>query len=263
MHVPENTTATRIWFSTALAVTMLLGAMIMAAPTSVSVQDVKSYTINRASGAITIDGKLDDAAWKNAPEATLTETNTGKPVPLRSTVKLLWDDTYLYVGYYCEDPDAWATIEKFDGALWDEEVVEIFIDPGGKGITYYELEVSPINNAVDLFVLNQGKAFQGRISGWFDWSFKDLKRAVYVDGDGKKEGTKDKFWTVELAIPFDEMWLAETRPPQDGDMWRINCYRIERGDSKKKDDDWYAAFNPTKRPSFHTPWEFGKFTFKK
>jgi hypothetical protein len=246
-----------------ISVILVAGMMCTLYTESPLAQDVKSYTINSAAGTITIDGKLDEPAWKNSVEAPLTETNTGNNVPLGSTVRLLWDDTYLYVGYYCEDPDAWATIEKFDGPLWNEEVVEIFIDPEGKGHAYYELEVSPINNVVDLFVLNQGKEYKGRMTVWCDWNFDHLNHAVYVEGDGKKEGTRDKYWSVELAIPFEDIWLADNRPPHDGDMWRMNCYRIERGDSKNKNDDWYAAFNPTKRPSFHTPWEFGKFSFKK
>ncbi|MCE5252203.1 carbohydrate-binding family 9-like protein [bacterium] len=244
-------------------VVMLIGFILASRPNTPAAQDVKAYTVNRAVGTITLDGKLDDAAWKNAPEAVFTETNTGKPVPLKSTVRVLWDDTNIYFGFYCEDPDAWATLDKFDDPLWGEEVVEVFIDPENKCHTYYELEVNPIGTAVDLFIINQGREHDGRFTGWKEWNCRNLKAAAYTEGDGRKEGTKDKYWTVELAIPFEQIWTADNRPPKDGDMWRINCYRIERGDSKNKDDDWYAAFNPTKRGSFHTPWEFGKFTFKK
>ena len=226
-------------------------------------QDVNSYTITRAEGKISIDGKLDERAWDKAVEASLTETNTGNPVPLKSTVKLLWDDSYLYVGFYCEDPDAWATLTEEDDPLWNEEVVELFIDPDGNGSNYYEHEINPINVKVDLFVINAGKSRNGKIEGWFEWDFKSIKSAVYVDGDGKKEGTNDKYWVVEVAVPFEDLWETPHVPPRDGDMWRMNLYRIERGKSGDTSDDWYAAFNPTKRPSFHTPWEFGKFYFKK
>ncbi|MHB9029863.1 MAG: carbohydrate-binding family 9-like protein, partial [Candidatus Latescibacterota bacterium] len=85
---------------------------------------LSSYTVTRTTGTLTIDGNLDEADWKRAREFTLVETNTGKPVPLKSTVKFLWDDQFLYAAFFCEDPDAWATLTKEDDPLWGEEVVE-------------------------------------------------------------------------------------------------------------------------------------------
>ena len=225
---------------------------------------ISSYTALHTTGTMTIDGKLDDPDWARAQEFTMTETNTGKPVPLKSTVKMLWDDEYLYFGFYSEDPDAWATLFNEDDPLWGEEVVEVFIDPEGLGHSYYEHEVNPVNVKVDLFIVNAGEARKGIYKGWKDWDFSaKLKQAVFVEGDGKLEGTADKYLTVEIAFPFEDLWTAPRVPPRDGDMWRIGCYRIERGKSGDRNDDWYAAFSPTLRPSFHTPWRFGKVTFKK
>ncbi len=95
------------------------GIIALAAP-SVQAQQIplSSYTVMRAAGPITIDGKLDEADWKKAAECTLVETNTGKPVKLKSTVKMLWDDTNIYFGFFCEDPDAWATYTKNEDPLW-------------------------------------------------------------------------------------------------------------------------------------------------
>ncbi len=225
---------------------------------------VSSYTVTRTTGAITVDGKLTEADWTNAVEAGMTNTLNGAPIPLKSTVKMLWDDTYLYVGFTFEDPDAWATITTEDGALWDEEVAEVFIDPENKGHSYYEFEINPINQKVDLFVLNQGPRFNGNYKTWIEWDFSSkLKKAVWVDGDGKAEGTADKMWTVELAFPFEDLWTAANIPPKDGEVWRIGLYRIEQGKSSTRTDDWYAAFSPTLNGSFHTPWRFGTVSFRK
>ncbi len=226
-------------------------------------KNLSSYTVTRTTGTINIDGRLDETDWQRAIEAPLKETNTGKDVPLKSTAKFLWDDTFLYVGFYCEDPDAWATVLEEDGPLWQEEVVELFIDPDGNGYNYYEHEINPVNVKVDLFVINTGSRLKGKIEGWFEWDFKNIKSEVYVVGDGKNSGTKDEYWTVEVAVPFDDLWEVPHSPPEDGDMWRMNVYRIERGGPENKEDDWYAAFSPTLRPSFHTPWQFGKIYFKK
>lgn len=225
---------------------------------------LSTYTVTRAAGQIAIDGKIDEAAWSKAKEFTMTETNTGKPVPRKSTVKFLWDDQYLYAAFYCEDPDAWATYTKEDDKLWEEEVVELFIDPDGNGSSYYEVEWNPVNARVDLIAVNAGQRKNGAIQGWFDWDFKNMKNATFVKGDGLKEGTNDEYWTCEIAIPFEDLWELQQIPPKDGDKWRLNAYRIERGKSgKTPEDDWYAAFSPTLRGSFHTPWRFGTITFKK
>ncbi len=226
-------------------------------------KNLSTYTVTRTTAPIKLDGRLDEADWKRASEFSLVETNTAGPVPLKSTVRMLWDDTYLYVGFFCEDPDAWATLTEEDDPLWTEEVVELFIDPDGNGYNYYELEINPINQKVDLFIINAGRRLDGRYTAWIDWDFKNLKSAVYVEGDGKNAGTKDTYWSVEVAVPFEDLWEMPVVPPKDGDMWRFNAYRIERGDPNKKDDDFYAAFSPTYRPSFHTPWQFGKITFRK
>ena len=226
-------------------------------------KNLSSYTVTRTTAPVTIDGSLDEPDWKRAVEAPLKETNTGGEVPLKSTVRFLWDDAFLYVGFYCEDPDAWATLFEEDDPLWDEEVVELFIDPDGNGYNYYEHEINPLNVKVDLFVLNAGKRLNGAIQGWFEWDFKNITSAVYVEGDGRNAGTVDKYWTVEVAVPFEDLWEMPVIPPEDGDMWRLNAYRIERGKPDDKSDDWYAAFSPTYRGSFHTPWQFGRLYFKK
>lgn len=239
-----------------------LAGLLLFAASGMAQVDVASYTAIRTTGAITVDGKLDEADWSRAAVGVLTETNTGNPVPLTSTVRMLWDDRYLYVGFHFEDPDAWATITAEDGALWGEEVAEVFLDPEGLGHSYYEHEINPVNQKVDLFVLNQGPAHDGFYKIWKDWDYSAaLKQAVFVDGDGKNQNTADKYWDVEVAFPFEDLWTAPNIPPLPGDMWRIGIYRIERGKSTISTDDWYAALSPALRASFHTPWRFAKVTF--
>ena len=225
--------------------------------------ELPSYTVNRTTVTMTVDGKLTEADWANAPEITLVNTVTGDPVALKSTVKALWDDKFFYVGFTFEDPDAWATYLKDEDPLWEQEVAEVFLDPEGKGHSYYEYEINPVGKKVDLFVLNRGPKYNGFYKIWKEWDFSTvMKRVVVVDGEGTARGNSDTSWTVELAFPFEEMWTAPNIPPQDGDMWRVNFYRIEHPTANAK-DDWYAAWNPTISPSFHTPWQFGKVIFKK
>lgn len=221
-----------------------------------------TYTVTRTTGTISIDGKLDEGDWQRAMAAPMKNPVDGSNCAFSTTIKLLWDDTNLYAGFYCEDTDAWATYTQKDGNLWEEEVVELFIDPDGYEHFYYEYEYNPLNNVLDLVVMNAGKRKNAKFKGWFAWDCEGMKNAVYIEGD-PKPGTKDKFWTVEIAIPFDTFWVKANIPPKDGDMWRFNAYRFERKSPEKKQEYWQAAFSPLMSGNFHTPWRFGKIYFKK
>ena len=245
------------------AIFILFGAvkLSVAEPPDQSEPPLTSYTVLKATDPITIDGLLDEADWKRVVEAPMNNHRDGSPNPLKTTVRILWDDTNLYVGFYCEDKDAWATYDKKDANLWEEEVVEIFVDPDEYTHFYYEYEYNPLNNFLDLVVMNAGKRLNGKFGGWFAWDHKGMKNAVYLKGD-PKHGTNDEYWTVEVALPLDAFWVAANIPPKDGDMWRFNAYRFERKDPKEPKNYWQAAWCPVINGSFHTPWRFGKIYFK-
>lgn len=218
-----------------------------------------TYAVSRTTSSIVVDGKLDDASWQLAEEREMVEAYTGGPLPLRSTFKLLWDDEYLYVGVYFEDQDAWATYTEEDDPIYLEEVMEIFIDADGDGNTYYEHEVNPINTKIDLFCHRNREA----VDHWREWDFKNIQNAVYVKGDGKNAGTDDEYWTIEVAIPFDDLYEMKRNPPADGDTWRMNVYRIERDNPKDRTQVFLAAFSPPYDGNFHATWMFGKVIFRR
>src|SRR5690625_2475673 len=73
-----------------------------------STQDRKEYTIYRAGTPIVIDGRLDEPAWVGAPDVgrfVFPRYESGKKE--LTVAKLLWDDTYLYVSFICEDEYIW------------------------------------------------------------------------------------------------------------------------------------------------------------
>ena len=208
--------------------------------------ELPSYTVTRTTGSIIIDGKLDEADWERAEERVMVDAYTGGVTPQKSTFRMLWDDSYLYLGVYFEDRDAWATYTEEDGPLASEEILSFFIDPDGDGNTYYEYFVNPINVKTDLFLhrsLDRSRE-SGAVDVWLDWDFKNIRSAVYVEGDGKRAGTEDEYWVVEVAIPFADLYEAPHIPPLDGDMWRMSVYRIERDNPIDKTEVFLAAFSP-------------------
>jgi len=218
--------------------------------------NMATYHCRQADTPIAIDGKLEEPAWQKATPIEFKLTvDSGRP-KFPTTARMLWDDKYLYVGYHCVDEDVWATMTKRDDKLWEEEVVEIFIDANGDSASYIEIEVNPLNALVDLFVLNR----EGRTAKFlFDWDSKGIRHAVYVDGDVNRRDVKDNFWSVEIALPWEDFVTPSHAPPELGDVWRVNLYRIDHF----KGEQELSAWSPTGVPNFHVPQRFGELVFSK
>ncbi|MCD6289319.1 MAG: carbohydrate-binding family 9-like protein [Anaerolineae bacterium] len=213
-----------------------------------------NYICHRTNGPITIDGRPNEPAWEKAQAVSLVRNQDGGPAQFSTSVRLLWDDRYLYVSFVCEDPDIWGTMRERDSHLWEEEVVEVFLDGNQNGKLYFEFEVSPLNVQLDLMVVKRpGEPSQP----FFAWDCRGWETAVWVDGDVNERTSRDHEWSVEMAIPLDEIYTTP-RHPQPGDTWRLGLYRIERPQGTSPH---LYAWSPTRDVTFHVPERFGFLTF--
>ncbi len=229
--------------------------------------ELPQYDCVRIDGEIKIDGTLTDAAWGSANVIELLTTDTGEKPRQPTEVRLLWNSEYLYVGFLCYDRDIWGTIRERDGDIYNEEVVEVFLDPDCDLRTYIELEVSPLNTLFDAFVVN-GKSLGQEMHVLRDWDSETLQHAVSVDGTAKASPATDRAasvkppdtsWSCEIAVPFKDLLTAPNIPPKVGDVWRMNLYRIDRGKTEAEDE--YTAWSPTRKIDYHRPQHFGSLRF--
>lgn len=211
------------------------------------------YTCFRAAQPLVIDGRLNDPSWQGAPAVELRLADTGGQPRQRTIARMLWDDDYLYVAFYCEDTDIWGITTERDKDIYNQEVVEVFVDDDRDDYSYIEIEVSPLNAVLDLLMLNRGDYRRGL----WDWDSDGLRTAVVVDGDPTRRGTPDHSWTVEMAIPMRDFMTAPNLPPRPGDVWHVNLYRIDRAAW----GDEYTAWSPPGRINYHTPSRFGRLLF--
>lgn len=177
---------------------------------------------------MSIDGRLQERAWKKAPwtESFVDIEGDKKPLPLQETrVKMLWDDQYLYIAAQIEEEHIWAYQDQKDQIVYLENDFEVFIDPDGDTENYYELEVNAINNTFDLFL---PKTYRKGGRAQLKWDIKGLKTAVNVDGTVNNANDRDKRWIVEMAIPFQALSTEDVKPvlPVNGSEWRINFSRV-------------------------------------
>src|SRR5262245_13638856 len=83
------------------------------------------YTAHRVSEPITIDGKLEENAWKLAPRsARFVDILTGKPTMYDTRTAVLWDDENLYVGFWVEEPNVAGTLTERDSPIYTNNDVE-------------------------------------------------------------------------------------------------------------------------------------------
>jgi hypothetical protein len=225
----------------------------------------RRYLARLATKPPKLDGKLDDPAWVAAPSTgPFVNTLTGAPVGQRTEAKLLWDSKYLYIGFDNADTDIWSDLTKRDDKLWTEEADEIMIDADGNGRTYVELQVAPNGNVFDTY-LPERRRYEDTINPKlkpFSWNSKLIAK-VQVDGTLNKRDDEDKGWTVELAIPLEDVKGMDDKsavklPPSPGDVWRINMYRMDQPKGKPQQA---SGWSPPMVGDFHALDRFGELVF--
>ncbi len=89
------------------------------------------YKVSRAREPIIVDGKMDEAGWKNAEVQPLSYFYRGdKPVEKQnSKFRMLWDDENLYLFYECEDTSLTARETNFDARPYLDDCAEFFCVP--------------------------------------------------------------------------------------------------------------------------------------
>lgn len=223
-------------------------------------EKIAHYTAHRVRGPIQIDGRLDEESWQLAPRSPrFVDLIHGRPGIHDTRAAVLWDDQYLYVGYWVEEPFVEATLAERDAPIYTNNDVELFI--AGQD-AYYEFEINALGTIYEVFFIWEaeyeragykdlpefdrkadlvrpfdGVGFRnhprGRRIGYWNWDFPGLKSAVWVDGTLNDNADRDRGWTVELALPWQGMKAlampdGRSLPPRDGDIWRMDFSRFNQ-----------------------------------
>jgi hypothetical protein len=116
---------------------MCAGVLLAAAGSraALGAQSAESTQFVRVSGAIVVDGVLDDPSWSAARGVTkffeIYPGNIAKPT-VRTEARFLYDEDHVYVGVSADDPGPRNIRSGFvrrDGVTADQDYIEIFIDP--------------------------------------------------------------------------------------------------------------------------------------
>lgn len=189
----------------------------------------RGYVCYRAPGPVAIDGRLDKTVWDVAPwteEFVDIEGDLKPAPPLRTRAKMLWDDEFFYVGAELEEPHIWATLTQHDSVIFHDNDFEVFIDPDGDSHEYYEIELNALGTEWDLRL---PKPYRDGGSAIDEWEIPGLKLAVHIEGTLNDSSDTDRFWSVELGLPWAVLgeFAGVPSPPRHGDQWRVNFSRVE------------------------------------
>ncbi len=206
----------------------------------------KGYIVNYTKTPPVIDGDLNDAAWQQArwtDDFVDIEGDRKPKPPLQTNVKMLWDDSCLYIAGRIMDPNVWAYFKHRDDIVFHENDLEFFIDPNGTTHEYFELEYNAINTIFDLY-LNKPYRNNGNPMG--NWDAKGMRSAVKVQGTLNDPSDVDKGWTLEVSIPFKALGSGYRSTPREGAVWRLNISRVE-WDTKAVDGKYVKLKDSTGR----------------
>ena len=189
---------------------------------------------------------------EGCPPLVLTRSHDGTPPRLATLVHLYRDEERLYVLFSGVDSAVQATRFGRDEALWEEDVLEIFVAP--ETLTrYFEIEVSPLGTLCDA-IIDSPDGHRETMRADFSWDSLGTWAAIRRVRRGQI--ALARFETL-LTIPFAD--LVPT-PPPPGARWRANFFRIDRDPSLGEE---YSAWRPTMKnpPDFHVPESFGEIVF--
>jgi hypothetical protein len=171
----------------------------------------------------------------------LREAITGNAPSQATRIRTAWNLTSWHILFECEDTDPWATFTERDAPLFKEETVEVFLNPAADALSYFEIEVNPLNTVLDIVFRRTRSGYKG---DWA-WDCAGLLTRTHIAPPG---------WYVEMAIPFASI---PADLPTPGAQWRVNFCRIDRPSRSHHLPREISAWSPPFRENFHTPERFG------
>jgi hypothetical protein len=192
----------------------------------------------RADQAPTIDGRLDDPAWKRA--ATFTGVypfNHTRKLDEPNTIwKVTWDADYLYFGFRCADVDVNAPTMPRDDHVYFHDCVEMFLLPEPRTRAYWEIVVSPAGMVFDGLHAKKHTEF-GCVPGAFE-DLAGLKVGTRIDGTNRRHDDTDVGYCVEVAVPFKELPEYSRAEPAAGQTLSFIMVRLDKNTTKDGKDEF-------------------------
>ena len=184
---------------------LLISGLLLALTGSAAGQDRMQIRAHAVETSLTVDGRLDETAWRQAEVATgfrQLEPAQGEPASQPTEVRVLYGPDAVYVGaiLFDEEPDEIRSVlsrrDQFNRADW----FTVSFDPNDNQETAYTFAVNAAGVEVD------GLRTGGDRIDTAIWSSAAARSS---------EG-----WIAELRIPYSQL-----RFPENAGRWRVQFSR--------------------------------------
>lgn len=189
---------------------------------------VPTLRAQRVTGAINLDGRLDEPVWAAASVATdFTQSwpSAGAAAQQRSEARILYDDVALYVGarLYDTAPDSIAAqLARRDATGIYSDWLHVVIDSRHDRRTAFRFSVNPRGVKKDVYHSDDGNEDLGWDAVW--------EVATRQDSAG---------WVAEYRIPFSQLRFGGA--PDGGE--RVWGLQIQREIARYEERDTWAPWN--------------------
>lgn len=165
----------------------------------------------RTDSTLVVDGLLDEPIWESAPEAShfiQLQPEKGNPASERTVVKVLFDDRYIYFGFWCYDTEAEkiaARMTKRDTDIRSDDSVYVMLDTFHDRRTCYFVCTNLLGTQWDGRITDNGRTND---STW--------------DGIWKSAAQRTDFgWTAEFAVELSSIKYE----PGENKTWGLGLGR--------------------------------------
>jgi len=261
-----------------------------ASPESGGASGKPTYLCHKVQPGIRVDGKLDEPCWRRKPTLPLAGIADGSTPLYGTTVRMVWNDEFLYLGAEIRDPAVWSRaalrdaecgpefaehasthrrsknpeFHRFEADIMSyDKFIKFILDPDGDERNYIEFHVNAINNVFDAYWP------QGFREKWGDrelepnvkWSLPGLITATRVEGTLNAPHDEDKGWNLEMALPWSSLGSFATGacPPKVGDVWTAHLGRIHQNSPRSGKIYW--TWPVIGQVNCHLPHTYGRVVF--
>lgn len=172
---------------------------------------VKEAAAIRIKIPLKVNGLLDEPVWENVPEAEnfiQFQPERGEPASLKTKVKILYDERFIYFGFLCFDPEPGkiaARLTKRDSDLREDDSVYVIIDTFHDRRSAYYMGTNLLGTQWD------GRITENGLTSNSTW-----------DGVWKAAAHRTDFgWSAELAVDLSSLKYE----PGENKTWGLNLGR--------------------------------------
>ena len=176
----------------------LTAGLIFCLPAALLAQmrELSFYEVQPKKSDIVLDGKLDEAAWKDIPvhrDYYEYFKSDPRPSPLKTEFRMVYDDKGLYmavINYDDHTDKLKREVTEFDnGWLWTDDCGEFYFDTEANGLGYTKFTINANAARADMRRLDTAVTLE-------DWSGAGWLASASVNKDS---------WVLEVFFPWEDL----------------------------------------------------------